>query len=324
MKEKIRVAFIYKTSNIFLSGKHFDNTYYNFYMKALNRNPKINVSYFHAEEEFNTKILKDKFDIIQFWANTKYGMPNELIGIDDLDIPVISCVGDPVDAKESIPLHEKWKIDHYFHFYSKEFFYSLYPKDFKFKTIIYGLEPSLYQNVKSFENRINNKILLTGALGNTKPWSIIINDIRRPKWNAYRFYNLRTKCSKLPYVEHTPTLNHKYVNNQYPKLLEKYAAVITATTYNPNIKYWENTAAGCLTFMEITKKNRGEYLGYIDNETAIFIDEHNYEDKFKEFLNDSNNPKWKKIAEDGRKYTLENLNNDKAVESLIEIMENLI
>jgi len=324
MKEKIRVAFIYHKNNIFLTGKHFDNTYYHFYMEALKRNPKIDVSYFCTEEEFDTKILKDKFDIIQLWGNTKFGMPNKLIGIKDLDIPVISCVGDPVDTKESIPLHEELKIDHYFHFYSKEFFYSLYPKSFKYKTIIFGLERSLYQNVKPFENRINNKILLTGAIGNTKLWSIIINDIKRPKWNAYRFYYLRTKCSKLPYVEYTATLNHKYVNDQYPKLLEKYATVIAATTYNPNIKYWENAAAGCLTFMEITKKNKGEYLGYIDDETAIFINKYNYEDKFKKFLNDNNNPKWKKIAEKGRKFTLENLNNDKAVEGLIEIMESLI
>jgi hypothetical protein len=324
MKEKIKVAFIYHKNNIFLTGKHFDNTFYNFYMVALKRNPKIDVSYFNTDEEFDTKILKDKFDIIQLWGNTKFGMPKKLIGIEDLDIPVISCVGDPVDAKESIPLHEEWKIDHYFHFYSKEFFYSLYPKSFKYKTIIFGLETSLYQNIKPFENRINNKILLTGAIGNTKLWSRIINDIKRPKWNAYRFYYLRTKCSKIPYVEYTSTLNHKYINDQYPKLLEKYAAVIAATTYNPNIKYWENAAAGCLTFMEITKKNKGEYLGYIDDETAIFINEYNYEDKFKKFLNDSNNLKWKKIAEKGRKFTLENLNNDKAVEGLIEIMESLI
>ena len=76
--------------------------------------------------------------------------------------------------------------------------------------------------------------------------------------------------------------------------------------------------------MEITEKNGGKYLGYTDNETAIFINEDNYEDKFKEFIKNPNNPKWKKIADNGRKYALENLNNDKAVNSLVDLMEELL
>ena len=121
-------------------------------------------------------------------------------------------------------------------------------------------------------------------------------------------------------MDYTTTLQHKYVNDQYPKLLEKYASSITASSYTPNIKYWENAAAGCLTFMEITKKNRGEYLGYIDGETSIFINEDNYQEKFKEYLNDIDNPKWEKIASTGREFTLKNLNNKKAVKDLIELM----
>lgn len=82
--------------------------------------------------------------------------------------------------------------------------------------------------------------------------------------------------------------------------------------------------AGCLTFMEITKKNGGEYLGYVDGETAIFINESNYEEKFGEFLKNPGNPKWERIANAGRKYALENLNNDKAVDSLVDLMEEFI
>ena len=47
-----------------------------------------------------------------------------------------------------------------------------------------------------------------------------------------------------------------------------------------DIKYLENSAAGCLTFMEITKKNRGTYFGFIDDETAVFINQDNYKEKF--------------------------------------------
>ena len=318
--KKIKIAFIYKENNVFLLGNHFDNTYFHFFMEELRKDESIIVTDFPTKEIFDASILKNKFDIILLWNNYGGGMPNEILGIEDLKIPVISNCADPVEAKKAIKNHKKWKIDHYFHFYNKEMFYSLYPKNFKFKTIILGLDSSLYQNVKPFQERIKNKILLTGATGNTKIFSKIINDIRTPKWNAFRFYYLRTMCSKLPYVDYTTTLQHKYVNDQYPKLLEQYSASIVAATYNPNIKYWENAAAGCLTFMEITKKNRGEYLGYVDGETCIFINEDNYQEKFKEYLNDSDNPKWEKIATAGRKFTLKNLNNEKAVKDLIEIM----
>ena len=324
MKEKMKIAFIYHKNNIFLTGKHFDNTYYNFFMKALKRNQLLKITDFPSETIFDASILKDKFDIILLWENSEFGMPKEIEGIQDLDIPVISRVSDPVRAPRSIKLHKKWKINYYYWMCHEDFFYELYPKEFKYKTIIYGLESSLYQNVKPFHERIKNKILLTGAIGNQKIFSRIINDIRKPKWNAFRFYYLRTLCSKLPYIDYFSTLSHKYINDMYPKLLEQYSSAITASSYSPNIKYLENSAAGCLTFMEITKKNKGHYFGFKDEETAIFIDENNYQEKFNEFLSNPENPKWEKIAKAGRNYVLKNLNNDKAVDSLVELMTSLI
>ena len=244
--------------------------------------------------------------------------------IKKIEIPKIARVGDYVEAKKSKQLHEKWGIDYYFDVVHEDYFHEHYPNNFKYKTIFFGLEPSLYNNVKPFDERIKDRILLTGAIGNKKFFSKIINDIRWPKWNAYRFYNLRTKCSSLPYVDYTPTLQQNYVNDRYPQLLEQYASSIVATTYNPNIKYWENAAAGCLTFMEISKLNKGHFLGYRDNESCIFIDQKNYKEKFEEYLSDTKNPKWKEIANAGREFTLQNYTNDKAVDSLVELMRTLI
>jgi hypothetical protein len=76
--------------------------------------------------------------------------------------------------------------------------------------------------------------------------------------------------------------------------------------------------------MEITEKNKGDYLGYVDGETSIFINEDNYEQKFESFLSDPGNPKWEKIANAGRDYALENFNNEKAANSLADLMETLI
>jgi hypothetical protein len=324
MNKKIKVAFIYKKSNMFLTGNHFDNTYYHFLMRALKRNEKVDLTYFPTEERFDASVLKDKFDIIQLWQNNEFGMPSEIVGIQDLNIPVISMVSDVREAKDSVKFHKKWKIDHYFDFIPEEYFHELYPHSFKYKTIIFGLEKSLYENVSPFRDRIKNKILNSGAVGNTKLLSRLINKIRNPKWNNLDGYYLRTKCNELPYVDYTLTLEHEYVNDKYPLLLQKYASAIAATSDTPSIKYWEIPAAGCLTFMEITKENRGDYLGYVDGESSIFISENNYKEKFKEYLDDPENPKWEKIASTGRKYALENFNNDKAVESLVDLMKSLI
>ncbi len=318
------MAFIYSESNVFLTGKHFDNVYYNFFIKALNRNKQVTITNFPTKKSFDTSILKNDFDVILLWSNSPWGMPEELKNISKLDIPVIARAADPSNAKKSIKLHKKWKIDHYFHFLDKSFFYDLYPSNFKYKTIIFGVEPSLFDSVTPFNERIKTRILNSGAIGNTKFFSRIINSIKNPKWNALQCYNLRTKCSKLPYVDYTSTLDHNFVNDRYPILLQKYAGAIAANSFNPNVKYWEISAAGCLTFMEITKKNKGEFLGYEDGKTAIFINENNYEQKFQEYLDDPENTKWEEIANAGRNYTLKYFNNDTAVSSLVDLMKYLL
>ena len=53
MKEKIRVALIYHKNSKFLSGKHFDNTYYNFFIKAWKRNSSLDVTYFPTDNKFD-------------------------------------------------------------------------------------------------------------------------------------------------------------------------------------------------------------------------------------------------------------------------------
>jgi len=324
MKNKIKVSFIYHKDNVFLSGNHFDNTYYHFFMRALQRNEKIDVKYFPTTDIFDSKILRHETDLILLWSNADFGMPKEILGIDDLDIPVISRGSDPGDAKKAKKNHSRWKIDYYFHFLPEDFFHELYPQNFKYKKILYGLESSLYENVRPFENRIKNKILNSGNVGKNKIISRIISDIRKPKWNTYRCKILRTKCNELPFVDYTTTLKHDFVNDRYTLLLQKYCAAIAADTNCPVQKYWEIPASGCLSFMEVTKKNRGTHIGFEDDFSAIFINEKNYVEKFQEFLNDSDNPKWEKIAYNGRQHALKNFNNDTAVESLIELMNDLI
>lgn len=328
MEQKIQVAFVYKDSCEFLSEKFFAKAYYHFFMEALKRNKRIDVTYFPAGINFDASTLKGKFDVILLSDNSSYGTPDELIGIKESDIPVVCRVNDPHDAhvKGKIAYHEKYKIDYYFGYIQEPFFHKYYPKDFNYKVIIYGLEPSVYQNLTPFSKRIKNKILCTGAAENKKFYNRIIE--RTMRWRGelslHKHYNLRTMCTHLPYVDYTPTLEHQYVGDKYPELLSRYAGSIAAHSLYPVIKYLEIPASGCLTFMEVTRKNHADIFGFKDNETAIFINEKNYKDKFQEFLNDPENPKWEKIANAGRKYVLEELNNDKAVNSLVDLMEELL
>ena len=311
-----------------MSKKAWATTYYHFFMDALKRNKELDVSYFPAEKSFDTSVLKNNFDIILLWENHPWGTPDELIGIENLSIPVICRINDAHDAKikGKIGYHEKYKIDYYFGYLPESFFYKYYPKNFKYKVIIYGVEPSLYQNLTPFSQRIQNKILCSGAAASTKLTTQLFERIIRfrGETSMFKHYKLRTMSIKLPYVDYTTTLDHKYVNDNYPKLLAQYCTSITSHSLYPVIKYWESTASNCLTFMEITDKNGADILGFKNNETAIFINEKNYEQKYEEYLSDPNNPKWEEIANAGHDYTMKNLTNDNAVESLIDIMKELI
>lgn len=293
-------------------------------MDALKRNPSLDVSYFPTGKIFDAKQLKNRFDIILLWENNTYGMPTEINNIETLGVPIIAKAADASQAKKSIPFHKKWKIDYYFHFNPSEYFYELYPRNFNYKTIFIGIEPSLYRNLTPFKSRIKDRILNSGNIGSTKFLSQVINKIKNPKWNALRQYRLRTMCTKLPYVDYTSTLQHEYVNDNYPLMLQKYAAGIATCTFQPVIKFWEIPAAGCLTFLEVTEKNRANLLGFEDYETAIFINEKNYKEKFEEYLSDYDNPKWEKIANNGRNFALNNFNNDAAVNSLVDLIKNLV
>ena len=323
--KKIKTAFIYKPSNPYMSKTAWATTYYHFFMNALNRHADLDMAYFPAEKKFDVSKLRDKFDIILLWENHPWGSPDELSGIQNLDIPVICRINDAHDAKikGKIGYHEKYKIDHYFGYLPERFFHKYYPKNFKYKVIFYGVEPKLYENLTPYSKRIKKKILCSGAAASTK-FSSRLRDIIRGDRSLWKHYKLRTKCIELPYVDYTSTLQHEFINDKYPLLLMKYCTSIAAHSLYPVIKYWESTAAGCLTFMEVTEKNQANILGFEDGKNAIFINERNYEKKLSDYISDPNNAKWSEIAENGRYYTMNYLTNDVASNSLVEIFKEYV
>jgi len=189
--------------------------------------------------------------------------------------------------------------------------------------IFYGVESKLYENLTPYSKRIKKKILCSGAAASTK-FSSRLRYIIRGEQSQWKHYKLRTKCIELSYVDYTSTLQHEFINDKYPLLLMKYCTSIAAHSLYPVIKYWESTAAGCLTFMEVTEKNQANILGFNDGKNAIFINEKNYEKKLSDYISDPNNAKWSEIAENGRYYTMNNLTNDVASNSLVEIFREYI
>ena len=326
VQKKTRVALIYKKDYTFFNEKHFDKTTYYFFMKALRRSDDLDIEFFPVENEFDCSKLKGKIDIILLANNNTDATPEKLIGIKEIGIPVICRTGDPHWAKKynQIEFHEKWKIDYYFNFMHEDYFYKFYPKKLMYKTIIFGVEPDIYENLNfEFRDREKFKILNSGAVGKNTLKSRIANRVLNPKRSGWYFYKLRTLCNNLEYVTHTRELEKKLPDKSYPELLSGFRASIAATTFYPTIKYWETSAAGCLTFMEITKQNNGNYLGYIDGENSIFINEKNYEEKFQEYLSDPDNKKWEQIASSGKEFTMKNFSNDEAVKQLIILFESM-
>ena len=309
-----------------LTENYFFTTSYHFFMNSLQRNSDIEVSYIQSGKSFDAMRLEKNFDVILLYENSFTPCnPNELKNIKKLGIPVVARVGDLHNSKnfDISESHEKYGITSYFGYQHEDNFYKYYPKKFDYTTIVFGLETSLYQNLLPFSKRIKKRILNSGAVGNTKFLSKLFNQFKNPE-NALNHYKLRTLCNKLSYVDYTSTLQHEFVGDKYPLLLQKYQSAIAATTGNYTQKYLEIPAAGCLSFMEVTDKNHANYLNFKDGENAIFVNERNYQQKFEEFLESSDDPIWEQIANSGRNHVLNNYNNDLAVESLVNLFKKII
>ena len=84
MKEKINAALIYKKNYNFFDKNHFDQTTIDFFMKALKRNMRLQISYFPCENEFDVKKLEGKYDVILLVNNRFDATPETLHGIKEI------------------------------------------------------------------------------------------------------------------------------------------------------------------------------------------------------------------------------------------------
>lgn len=308
-----------------LNGKHlFDKNMYYFFRHAILRNRNLEVDHVDTLGRVDVSKLENDYDIVLL-PYIDIAASLALAGIRDCNIPVIGRPSDPhtVLKYNKIGVADSLKIDRFFDSYAPASFYEYFPKRFRYETVHMGLEPSLCESETPWTKRTPDRIALSGALDKPglahKMYYRVY--LRRPKALSPDFhYRLRTKCSRLPYMIHTRDIYPGQGTDQLHGILSGFRTAVAATTTYPTIKYKETPAAGCLTFMEITERNHGAFLGFEDGKNAVFIDESNYKDKFQEYLDRPDDPRWEKIAREGRRHALENLSNDRGVEMLVKIM----
>lgn len=347
MNKKLEIAFLHKKTDPFYTGKHSDNTTYEFLVKGMQRNKNIQYTIIPISQEYDAYLhLKGKVDAVILSSCRDHNIP-KIQGLKKLNVPILVRCGDFHDAARygtGEQNYHDYGVDCMFNFMSDKYFYKYYPTNMNYSTILFGVESSLYSNLVSFNNRIKDTILNSGVTEHNtalryriikslffyakdimyNPEKIsIYSRLFHPSPLLYHYYKLRSDCNRLDYVTYdTKTKNYKQVSYQH--MLSRYRAAIAATTYYPTIKYWEIAAAGCLTFMEITDVNDGKYLGFEDKKTCVIINKDNYKKRFEEYLADPDNPLWEEIAQAGREYALQNFNNDKASNDLVSLIHKFL
>ena len=326
---QIKVAMVYSSGAEVLNGKNpFKGEYY-FFQHAIFRNRNLEVERLDALHKIDVSILEKDYDIVLL-PQVDIASSMALTGIRACNIPVVAKGHDPHDVlkRDMFGLIHRLKVDRFFDFYDPATFYEYYPREFKYETVHYGLEPSLCESSAPWAERISDKIAISGVID--EKFDIVRKlyytaYLRKPKDLLPGFhYKLRTKCNSLPYVVHTRDVYPGQSTDQLHGVLSMFKAAIAATTSFPTMKYKETPAAGCLTFMEITERNHGSFLGFEDGKSAVFIDESNYKEKLQEYLDRPDDPRWEKIVQAGKRHVLDNLSNDQGVKMLVSIMRKAL
>ena len=159
-------------------------------------------------------------------------------------------------------------------------------------------------------------------------------------------YRGRVMCAAHP---STISLGHGsgYYGDDYSKKLLSHHAGVAACEFIVD-KYFELPACGMLTFMWrtptqphtpttiktytdkeghlwLTEPGNGfDDLGFVDGETCVVVEEHNYKDRLDEYAAAPNDPKWDKIARQGQEFVLATYGFEAQKAKLINTLEEMI
>jgi len=293
----MRIGCVYNINDMGMSGVHWTNNAYRFFRRGLLETGLAEVDLLPVETDVRARRLEG-YDVLIF-----YSLENlEPIGLNQL-----SCLK-VVRAPDAHNINDRWMakaagFDLVINHQTPEYVRRFLPDEFRYEQIIFGIDKETHKS-PLWSNRKADKILLTGVLG-------------RPE-----HYRLRKFCKGVYGVTYVGK-GAGYVGNAYAELLGMYRTAIAACSTTSVYKYFEIPACGALSFMEVNEQNGCDNLGFIDGENAVFINRKNYRERLTEYRKTRDNPKWQRIAENGRRLVLERYENRVQGKKLIELIEEM-
>lgn len=302
---KLRIAFIHRPSNPYLSGKRPNVNFRKFYFDALPKVPGIEVDFLGGEGRLDLAPIARKYDVYLFFSPSESGCPR-IEGADTVRGLKVCMAGDSHNWPDVAEDCKRNQYDVYFYQHATEFFHSHFPPHYPYWWIPQGVDAKLYASVKPWRSRGRSTVLLTGVLGE-------------------KYYPLRTHLSQqklIRYVEpgsyHRDTYTPRdHDGDGYAALLGRWTASI-ASGYTICNKYFEIAAAGCLTFAEVTPENGCRCIGFVDGHNAATITPDNAMEKIREFLATPYARKWEDIAARGRDLVLDHYTHGHTVRMLVD------
>lgn len=308
----IKFALLYYEDDRGINGRHWKRNNHRFFQEELPQHPEISMFRYPINGGFDCNVIADA-DVVMLWSLMKYNVgPMMLRGFEDLKAYKIARAPDAwqIDGDYNKDL-KKYGIDLLVSFQSPNCQYTYLEEEANYQRFILGIDQVTYKCLHNWEDR-KNEILSSGVLTSDNSW----------KW----FYRFRTECARSSLVTHvnkstSNEYNAEYLGTDYWRLLSRYKAAIACMSFTSVLKYFEIPMSGCLMFAEVTELNQIEELGFEDGVNCIYIDKGNYKERFQEFLDSPNNPKWKKIADAGRSLVLENYTNRKEVDRFVNYIK---
>lgn len=296
----LKVAFVYPKNNVYLQGDHDVALYYNFFMDAMRKNKRINYTLVPVEDAIDTSTLA-AYEAVIFFSCAP-----TILDIRNADkLKRVKCVygQDPVDMRETwYKKYRECEFDFVFFHAMKKAYPRLckFSEDVHYECIIPGIDAHNFPNVE-YKSRRKDKIVCMGSYGNSDTV-------------------LRSMMVASPRVEYVGT-EAGYVGNKFGELLKQYRAACTSMTNFIVPKYVELPMGGCLTFMGANDMNGVEELGFVNGESCVYVTTENYLQKFDEYLDSVDDPKWERIAAAGRRHVIKTWSNETQANKLVDVLE---
>jgi hypothetical protein len=316
---KPRIAFLYRPDNPYLCGKRSNINFEKFYLNTLKNLEDVDIDYYGTKDEFDCKDIAGKYDVYLFFDVEEWGISPKLKNVESLRGIKICSIGDAHGANKFSKAYQATKkelvsrfgIDYCYYQHTEDYFYKFYPKSVKYWCLPLGVDTKLYHSVKPFKERRKDKVLLSGSV-------------------CLPYYPIRVKIKDYPNVFYQKPGSYqgfdlynpgKYDKNGFKELLENWRFSV-ASAYSIVMKYFEIPASGCLSLSYVD--NGASIIGFKDNENSIFVNENNVEEKIKEVLSTSDDPKWEAIAENGRIFILETYSYEKCAKRLMNKIKEIL